>query len=159
MNSRIKILCMFLLAISLVPVTTRGNNYVALDEHLGEYLPSSLAFIRDDSMMVNLVDIIDKPTVISPVYYNCPGLCTPIMDGLVKLLNRTDLQMGKDFQVINISFHEDETPELAFLKKRNYLELLHDGQQGKYKFPAGNPWLFCDHEWRGYPAPRRHHDC
>jgi protein SCO1/2 len=133
MNSPVKILSAFLLAINLVPLTTRGaNNYVALDEHLGEYLPPSLLFFNEDSMMVNLFDMIDKPTVISPVYYNCPGLCTPIMDGLVKLLNRTDLEMGKDFQVINISFHEGETPELAAVKKKNYLGLLHDPQAGKH---------------------------
>ncbi len=139
MNSHIKILSIVLRVISLVPVTTRGNNYVALDEHLGEYLPSSLVFITEDSMMVNLVDMIDKTTVISPVYYNCPGLCTPIMDGLVKLLNRTDLQMGKDFQVINISFHEDETPVLAAVKKRNYMELVHDQQAGEnWHFMTGD---------------------
>ena len=126
-----KILSIVLLTISLLPVSVRGSDYVALDEHLGEYLPSNLVFTRDDSMLVNLVDMIDRPTVISPVYYNCPGLCTPIMDGLVKLLNRTDLQMGKDFQVINISFHEDETPGLAAVKKRNYMELLDDQEAGE----------------------------
>jgi protein SCO1/2 len=130
MNSHTKLPAIVLIIISLVPLTCRGNNYVALDEHLGDYLPSNLVFIAEDSSMVNLGDMIDKPTVISPVYYNCPGLCTPIMDGLVKLLNRTDLELGKDFQVINVSFHEGEKPELAGLKKRNYLELLHDGHAG-----------------------------
>ena len=135
----IKILSIALLTMSLLPVTSMGNDYVALDEHLGEYLPSSLVFTRDDSMLVNLVDMIDKPTVISPVYYNCPGLCTPIMDGLVKLLNRTDLQLGKDFQVINISFHEDETPGLAAVKKRNYLELVDDQKAGEnWHFMTGD---------------------
>lgn len=138
MNSRAKILLGLLFAIPLLP-DTRGNNYVALDEHLGGYLPSDLVFLNEDSMMVNLVDMIDRPTVISPVYYNCPGLCTPIMDGLVKLLNRTDLIMGKDFQVINISFHEDETPGLAALKKRNYMELVHDSRAaGHWHFMTGN---------------------
>ncbi len=139
MNSRIKIFSIVLLVIPLLPVTTMANNYVALDEHLGEYLPSGLVFITEDSMMVNLIDMIDKPTVISPVYYNCPGLCTPIMDGLVRLLNRTDLKMGKDFQVINISFHEDETPVLAAVKKRNYMELMHDQQAGEnWHFMTGD---------------------
>ena len=139
MERYIKILSIVFLTISLLPVSGRGNDYVALDEHLGEYLPSSLVFTRDDSMLLNLVDMIDRPTVISPVYYNCPGLCTPIMDGLVKLLNRTDLQMGKDFQVINISFHEDETPGLAAVKKKNYLELLDDQKAGEnWHFMTGN---------------------
>jgi protein SCO1/2 len=132
MDIDIKIPAMLLLVMGLIPLAGSGNNYVALDEHLGEYLPASLEFITDDSVRVNLADMIDRPTVISPVYYNCPGLCSPIMDGLVKLLNRTDLYIGRDFQVINISFHEGESPALASLKKRNYLDLLHDKQAGEH---------------------------
>jgi protein SCO1/2 len=124
-----------LLLVSGLSFTGYGNNYVALDEHLGEYLPGDLVFTSDESVQVNLVDLIDKPTVISPVYYNCPGLCTPIMDGLVKLINRTDLQLGRDFQIICVSFHERETPDLAALKKRNYLELVEDEN-------AGQSWHF-----------------
>ncbi len=135
MHRRIIIPILILLSISAILLPARGNHYVALDEHLGAYLPPDLAFIREDSIMVNLAEMITLPTVISPVYYNCPGLCTPIMDGLVKLMNRTDLRIGKDFQVINISFHEDESPELAARKKKNYLELLEDKQ-------AGESWHF-----------------
>jgi len=128
-----------LLAFSLLPLSGRANKYIALDEHLGEYLPDNLVFITEDSVRVSLADIINKPTVISPVYYNCPGLCTPIMDGLVKLLNRTDLEIGKDFQVINISFHEEETPELAVVKKRNYMELVSDQHTaGHWHFMTGD---------------------
>jgi protein SCO1/2 len=108
---------------------------VALDEHLGDYLPENLVFMATDSSRVKLSDMISRPTVISPVYYNCPGLCTPIMDGLVKLLNRTDLVVGKDFDVINISFHENESPELAAIKKGNYMELVDDQD-------AGDHWHF-----------------
>ena len=113
-----------LLLIAALPVG--GTEYVALNEHLDSYLPGELWFVTEDSVRINLVDMIDKPTVISPVYYNCPGLCTPIMDGITKLLNRTELIIGKDFQVINISFHEGETPRLASIKKSNYLELVED---------------------------------
>jgi protein SCO1/2 len=117
-------MAMALLLLNMLSAAGRENHYVALDEQLGANLPPDLAFVAEDSTTVKLTEMIDKPTVISPVYYNCPGLCTPIMDGLVKLMNRTDLEIGKDYQVINISFHEQETPELAALKKRNYLELV-----------------------------------
>jgi protein SCO1/2 len=101
-----------------------AGDYVAIDEHLGSYLPKNLRFTTEEGKQVRLLDIINMPTVISPVYYNCPGLCTPVMDGIVKLLNRTDLEIGKDFEVINISFHEAETPELARTKKGNYTSLM-----------------------------------
>ena len=133
------IMYLILLSISVAPIQANGNNYVALEEHLGFYLPAELVFLKEDAGVVNLTDMITRPTVISPVYYNCPGLCTPIMDGLVKLLNRTDLQMGKDFQVINISFHEEESPAMAALKKKNYLELLKDKQAAEnWHFLTGN---------------------
>jgi protein SCO1/2 len=61
------------------------------------------------------------------------------MDGLVKLMNRTDLRMGKDFQLINISFHEGETPGLAALKKWNYMEMVKDSQAGEgWHFMTGD---------------------
>lgn len=111
------------------------SGFVAIREQLGTYLPDDLVFTDENGRVVRLLNLIDKPTVISPVYYNCPGLCTPIMDGIAKLMNRTDLEAGKDFQVIDISFHEGETPELAGIKKRNYVGLLDDRK-------AGDAWYF-----------------
>ena len=139
MNRRFFIFSVILLATSIMSIRTVGNNHVALDENLGVYLPQELKFFREDSVRINLADMITRPTVISPVYYNCPGLCTPIMDGLVKLMNRTDLEMGRDFQVINISFHEEESPALAALKKKNYGALLQDKKaEENWHFLTGN---------------------
>ena len=132
MNHSNQILAMALLLLNFLSAAGRYNEYVALDEHLGENLPPDLEFMTEDSTCVKLAEMITRPTVISPVYYNCPGLCTPIMDGLVKLMNRTDLEIGEDYQVINISFHEQETPELAALKKRNYLDLVHDRRAARH---------------------------
>jgi protein SCO1/2 len=131
MNNCFRISAVLLLLPGLMPLAGNGNNYVALDENLGAGLPADLEFLSEDSIRVNLTGMIDKPTVISPVYYECPGLCTPIMDGLVRLIKRSDLELGKDYQVINISFHEGETPELALLKKKNYLGLLNDQAAGR----------------------------
>ena len=78
-----------------------GSGYVAIDEHLGSTLPSNLVFTNEDSARVKLLDLIDRPTVIAPVYYDCPGLCTPIMDGMAELFNRSDLELGKDYLVFN----------------------------------------------------------
>ena len=46
---------------------------------------------------------------------------------------------GSFFITINISFHEDETPVLAAVKKRNYMELVHDQQAGEnWHFMTGD---------------------
>ena len=51
-----------------------GREYVALEEHLETIVPPDLEFIAEDSASVRLGDLVDRPTLISPVYYNCPGL-------------------------------------------------------------------------------------
>lgn len=125
-------------------VQADGNasvNFGSIDEKLGQYLPESLVFTGSDGKQVRLKDMIDRPTLISPVYYNCPGLCTPIMDGIVKLIERTDLVLGEDYQVINISFNETETPVLASSKKRNYLSLL-ESYDASMSRQAGRSWQF-----------------
>ena len=128
-----------LLLVSVSSGNLMASDYIALDENLGAYLPSDLVFTAEDLGETRLLTMIDKPTVIVPVYYNCPGLCTPIMDGIVKLLNRTDLEIGKDFQVISISFHEGETRELAAMKKKNYLGLVDNIKAGDHwHFMTGN---------------------
>jgi protein SCO1/2 len=105
---------------------------IDIEQNLDGKISGDLVFRDESGKTVKLADYLgDKPVVLTPVYYNCPGLCTPIMDGLVKLMNRTDLRMGKDFQVINISFHEEESQELAALKKKNYGSLLRDKKAGE----------------------------
>ncbi len=131
------ILAAFLLSVSQ---TGMGNGYVAIEEHLDTYLPDSLLFMTEDSVPVNLREMTGSlPTVISPVYYDCPGLCTPIMNGLATLLKQTDLEIGKDFRFVNISFNESENPYLAAVKKSNYMELANDEMAARYwNFLTGN---------------------
>jgi protein SCO1/2 len=70
---------------------------------------------------VNLKSIIDKPTILSFVYFECPGLCTPLLDGISEVIDRSDVVLGKDYQMITISFNKDDTPKLGQKKKKNYL--------------------------------------
>ena len=133
------ILLATVLASGWISKPAMAADFVAIEEHLGSYLSEDLVFTREDSSLVRLMDMIEIPTIIAPVYYNCPGLCTPIMDGIVQLLNRTDLEIGKDFEVISISFHEAETPDLAVSKKRNYTALMEDSHaQDHWHFLTGD---------------------
>lgn len=93
-------------------------------DQLGEYIDSDNTFLNADGDTVLLKDLIDRPTVISFVYYRCPGICTPILDGLRRSLDKVQLEPGKDFRAITISINEDETPELAQEKKFNYMKGL-----------------------------------
>lgn len=97
---------------------------VGIYEHLDEIVPDDIWLVNQDSSVVNLKSLIDKPTVVSFVYYNCPGLCSPLLDGLAEVISRSDLQLGKDYQVITISFNPGDTPTLGRKKKHNYVKQI-----------------------------------
>ena len=54
---------------------------------------------------------------------------------MVEVLNRTQAEPGKDFQVITVSFDERDTPEIAAQKRTNYLSEI------KRPFPPA-AWRF-----------------
>jgi len=107
---------------------------VGVIEHLGEKIPLDLKFINDKSEPVNLRQLINKPTILSFVYFDCPGLCSPLLEGLGEVIQKTDLELGKDYQVITISFNFRDTPEKAKAKKEKFIE--------RYSKGKGDGWIF-----------------
>jgi protein SCO1/2 len=76
-----------------------------------------------------------KPVVLSLVYYECPMLCSMTLNGLVNSMRPLTFGLGREFDVITVSFDERETPELAAAKKKVY---VHDyDREG-----AANGWHF-----------------
>lgn len=97
-----------------------ANLEIGVDEHLGQYVPLDLKFIDENGDTVTLQQLISKPTILTLVYYNCPGLCSPLLSGVVEVLDKMNLKPGIDYQVLTISFNPRETVALAREKKRNY---------------------------------------
>jgi protein SCO1/2 len=98
---------------------------VGIVEHLDEFLPKDIYLIDENNQRVCLTDLIDKPTIINWVYFRCPGICSPLMEGLANVMDASDLIPGKDYQVLTISFNPSETIDLGIRKKNNYLNLVH----------------------------------
>jgi len=109
---------------------------VGIVEHLDEYLPPDIMLIDETETPTTLGALIDKPTIINLVYYRCPGICSPLMEGLAEVIGKVDLELGKDYQVLTISFDPRESIELAHRKKNNYLNLMSDPE------PAREHWKF-----------------
>ena len=108
---------------------------IGVDEKLGDNLPEGIRLIDEQGDTTLLEDYIDKPTILTLVYYRCPGICTPLMEGVSVAIDRTDLELGEDYQVLTISFDPTETTELAVNKKRNHLTLMtSDKAQEHWKF-------------------------
>lgn len=97
---------------------------VGIVEHLDEFLPKDIYLTDENNQRVCLTDLIDKPTIINWVYFRCPGICSPLMEGLAKVMDASDLIPDKDYQVLTISFDPSETIDLGIRKKNNYLNLV-----------------------------------
>lgn len=102
---------------------------IGVVEHLDEFLPTDIYLIDENNQRVVLTDLIDKPTIINWVYYRCPGICSPLMEGLAKVMDASDLVAGVDYQVLTISFDPSETIDLGIRKKTNYLNLVDKKEQ------------------------------
>ncbi len=122
-------LCFLISLLSISLFSQNDTRYesdfeVGVVEHLGEKISDDIYLINEEGKTVSLIDQIDKPTALVFVYFRCPGICSPLLDGLSGLINTSDLDMADDYQVITISFDPTETTELARKKKENYQSLI-----------------------------------
>jgi protein SCO1/2 len=108
---------------------------IGIEEQLGHTLPREAELYDESGHLVSLGSLIDKPTIVTFVYYRCPGICTPLLTELAKMVEKMSIEPGKDYQILTISFDPGDTPEMAGEKRENYLSLIR-----KKVNPAG--WRF-----------------
>lgn len=95
---------------------------IGIDQHLGAQLPLDAAFRDEKGREVKLGDFFgSQPVVVMLVYYRCPMLCTQVLTGFLKSSQAVPLEIGRDYQVVTVSFDPRETSELAAEKKSNYV--------------------------------------
>jgi len=109
---------------------------VGIDQKIGAQIPLDAEFNDETGRKVRLGELISKrPVILAPVYYECPMLCTMVLNGTLRSLRALKLNAGTDFDVIALSFDPEETPKLAAKKKEEYVE--------RYKRPgAATGWHF-----------------
>jgi protein SCO1/2 len=100
------------------------KSQVGIDEKLGSQVPLELSFLDEFGKPVSLRQLITKPTILTLVYYKCPGICSPLMNGVASVVEKMDLEAGKDFNIVTISFNPREDYIMAQEKKRNYLDMM-----------------------------------
>ena len=105
------------------PLDLKLLDEIGLDQNLNGQIPLELTFIDEKGRTVALGDLLgDRPALLSFVYYECPMLCTQILNGLTKSLRVLSFDVGKEFDVITISIDPGETPSLAAAKKQEYVK-------------------------------------
>lgn len=94
---------------------------VGIDQKLNDTIPLSLAFRDEHGNPVELGQFFGaRPVILTLVYYNCPMLCTQVLNGLDRSLKLIPLQLGKDFDVVTVSIDPTERPVLAEAKQALY---------------------------------------
>lgn len=95
-------------------------------EHLGDTIPQHLTFINDRGQEVPLSNYLHRgrPLMLILAYYNCPMLCTLILNGITQAIYNVDLKLGRDYEILTVSIDPAETVELAAAKKRTHLNML-----------------------------------
>ena len=113
---------------------------VGIDEKLGQTVPLDLMLVDEEGERVALRTLLDKPTILTLNFFRCTGLCTPLLNGISEMLQRTDQLPGKDFQVLTVSFDPRDDAELAGTKKQNYLKQLGPlFNKNAWRFLTGDP--------------------
>jgi protein SCO1/2 len=96
---------------------------VKFEQRIGAQLPLDATFRDEAGETVRLGQYFGKkPVVLALVYYECPMLCTFVLNGVVKTLRALSFEPGREFEIVVVSFNPRETPELAAQKKQAYLE-------------------------------------
>ena len=110
---------------------------IGIVEKLGQTIPLDLKFFNEKNDTVTLGSLINKPTILSFVYFDCPGLCSPLLDGIADVVSKTELILGKDYDIITISFNTKDTPEKATQKKLNFVQKIKENQRGSWTYLTG----------------------
>lgn len=96
---------------------------VGIDQRLHQQVPLDIPFTDESGREVRLGDFFGKrPVILALVYYECPMLCTQVLNGVVSALGVLNFDVGREFDVIAVSINPKESPALAAQKKAAYLD-------------------------------------
>jgi len=109
---------------------------VGIDEKLGETIPTDLVFNDEDGHPVELAKLIQRPTILTLVYFKCTNICGPLLNELARTVDLVKHnEPGKDFDLVTVSFDPSETADMAKTGRVNLLKRM------KRKMPLTS-WRF-----------------
>jgi protein SCO1/2 len=95
---------------------------IGIDQKPGAEIDRNISFIDESGRNVKLGDYLGKkPVILTPVYYECPMLCSMLLNGLVHTMHVMPITAGKDFEIVTFSIDPKEQSQLAAEKKQHYV--------------------------------------
>lgn len=105
---------------------------VGLDQKLNAQVPLDLTFRDEHGVSVTIGQLLHgKPAILNLVYYQCPMLCTEVLNATLYSVKEIPLEIGNDFNIITVSIDPNEKPILAEAKQIMYSGLY--GRPGAVK--------------------------
>lgn len=112
-----------------LPPTAQG---LEMKDRIGQKVPLDLPFVDSSGRKITLGDLFNRrakgvegagprPVVMMMQYFRCPLLCPKTLEEMTTTLNGLDFTVGKDFDVINVSFDPRDTPQTAAKMKADAL--------------------------------------
>ncbi len=96
---------------------------IDFEQKLNEQVPLDVRLTDENANQVTLDTYFGKrPVILILVYYECPMLCTEVLNGALRVMQESQLSVGKDFDVVTVSIDPGETPVMAMGKKNQYLK-------------------------------------
>jgi len=109
---------------------------VGIEQKLNQLIPLNLTFRDENGAPVQLAQFFgQKPVILTLVYYNCPMLCTQVLNGVESGLKELQTDIGKQFEVVTVSIDPTESHVLAKVKQEMYVGMY--GRPG-----AAQGWHF-----------------
>jgi protein SCO1/2 len=109
-----------------------------IDEKLGQSVPLDLTFTDRMGRDIALRDLVKRPVILSLIYYDCRHICPELLAGLTETLGAMDLEAGRDFSLVTISFDERDTPAMALKTSSNYVKSLKQAGDNSWEFLTGD---------------------
>jgi protein SCO1/2 len=112
---------------------------IGIDQKLDAKLPLEAEFSDEQGASVKLGQFFgQRPVVLALVYYQCPMLCTQILSGLAGSLQGVTFTVGKEYEVVVVSFDPGETPAMAVERKKNFVSrFIRGADPGHVHFLTG----------------------
>lgn len=97
---------------------------VGLDQRLNQQVPLDLAFVDDHGQPVQLQQYFgSKPVILMLVYYQCPMLCTQVLNGFTgAMIGVRKFNIGREFEVVTVSIDPRDTAQEAAAAKKRYMQ-------------------------------------
>ena len=113
---------------------------VGIAQEMNQQVPPDIAFRDENGKNVRLGDYFGKkPIVLSLVYFNCPFICTDVLNGELRAMQGMSLTLGKDYDAVTVSFDPKDGPPEASVKSRLYTGLYgRRRSSGNWHFLTGD---------------------